>query len=112
VSRALKDWDLTLKDVADTTRLAPATDIDRACRRLRGRRHEVKLMPFEPVILFFLLGLRPASCARILKIPGVVYEALSIFLLLAIGLKGGVELARHDVLDLALPAWWWSAWRC
>jgi hypothetical protein len=39
-----------------------------------------------------------------LKIPGVVYEALSIFLLLAIGLKGGVELSRHHVADLALPA--------
>ncbi len=61
-------------------------------------------MPFEPVILFFLLGLLAALVRSDLKIPGVVYEALSIFLLLAIGLKGGVELARHDVLDLALPA--------
>lgn len=61
-------------------------------------------MPFEPVILFFLLGLLAALLRSDLKIPGVVYEALSIFLLLAIGLKGGVELARHDVLDLALPA--------
>lgn len=60
-------------------------------------------MPFEPVILFFLLGLLAALVRSDLKIPGVVYEALSIFLLLAIGLKGGVELARHDVLDLALP---------
>ena len=39
-----------------------------------------------------------------LKIPGVLYESLSIFLLLAIGLKGGVELARYALLDVALPA--------
>jgi hypothetical protein len=65
---------------------------------------QVKLMQFEPVILFFLLGLSAGLLRSDLKIPGVVYEALSIFLLLAIGLKGGVELARHDVLDLAVPA--------
>jgi hypothetical protein len=38
-----------------------------------------------------------------LKIPGSIYEALSIFILLAIGLKGGVELAKHPVGDLVLP---------
>jgi len=61
-------------------------------------------MSFEPVVLFFMLGLLAGVLRSDLKIPGVVYEALSIFLLLAIGLKGGVELARHDVLDLAGPA--------
>ena len=43
-------------------------------------------MQFEPVILFFLLGLSAGLLRSDLKIPGVVYEALSIFLLLAIGL--------------------------
>ena len=61
-------------------------------------------MPFEPVILFFALGLLAGVVRSDLKLPGVVYEALSIFLLLAIGLKGGVELSRHHVADLALPA--------
>lgn len=61
-------------------------------------------MSFEPVILFFMLGLLAGVLRSDLKIPGVVYEALSIFLLLAIGMKGGVELARHSLLDLALPA--------
>jgi len=51
-------------------------------------------MPFEPVILFFLLGLLAGVVRSDLKIPGVLYESLSIFLLLAIGLKGGIELAR------------------
>lgn len=59
---------------------------------------------FEPVILFFLLGAFAGFIRSDLKIPGVLYESLSIFLLLAIGLKGGVELARYPLLDIALPA--------
>ena len=59
---------------------------------------------FEPVILFFLLGAIAGFVRSDLKIPGVLYESLSIFLLLAIGMKGGVELARHPLLDVAIPA--------
>ena len=59
---------------------------------------------FEPVILFFLLGAIAGFVRSDLKIPGVLYESLSIFLLLAIGLKGGVELARYPLLEVALPA--------
>ena len=59
---------------------------------------------FEPVILFFLLGAIAGFVRSDLRIPSVLYESLSIFLLLAIGLKGGVELARYQLLDLALPA--------
>ncbi|MDP1692513.1 MAG: sodium-dependent bicarbonate transport family permease [Burkholderiaceae bacterium] len=59
---------------------------------------------FEPVILFFLLGALAGFVRSDLKIPGVLYESLSIFLLLAIGLKGGVELARYPLLDIAVPA--------
>ena len=61
-------------------------------------------MPFEPVILFFLLGVIAGLARSDLKIPAVLYESLSIFLLLAIGLKGGVELARQSLADLILPA--------
>ncbi|MDP3084647.1 MAG: sodium-dependent bicarbonate transport family permease [Rubrivivax sp.] len=59
---------------------------------------------FEPVILFFLLGALAGFARSDLKIPGVLYESLSIFLLLAIGLKGGVELARYPLGEVALPA--------
>lgn len=59
---------------------------------------------FEPVILFFLLGALAGFVRSDLRIPGVLYESLSIFLLLAIGLKGGVELARHPITSVALPA--------
>ena len=59
---------------------------------------------FEPVILFFLLGAIAGFVRSDLKIPGVLYESLSVFLLLAIGIKGGVELARYPLLDVAMPA--------
>ena len=61
-------------------------------------------MPFEPVILFFLLGLLAGIARSDLKIPGVLYESLSIFLLLAIGLKGGIELAKYPLASVAGPA--------
>ncbi len=63
---------------------------------------------FEPVILFFLLGALAGVVRSDLRIPGVLYETLSIFLLLAIGLKGGVELARQlahqSLAAVAMPA--------
>lgn len=60
---------------------------------------------FDPVILFFLLGVFAGISKSDLKVPGVLYESLSIFLLLAIGLKGGVALSKYDpstLLDVAL----------
>jgi uncharacterized protein len=64
----------------------------------------IVFMPFEPVILFFLLGALAGLIRSDLRIPAVLYESLSIFLLLAIGLKGGVELARYPVADLLFAA--------
>jgi len=61
-------------------------------------------MSFEPVILFFLLGAAAGLLRSDLRIPAVLYDSLSIFLLLAIGLKGGVQLARYPVASLLLPA--------
>jgi hypothetical protein len=51
---------------------------------------------FDPVILFFLLGVFAGVSKSDLKIPAVLYESLSIFLLIAIGLKGGVALSNYD----------------
>lgn len=59
---------------------------------------------FEPVILFFVLGALAGFMRSDLRIPGLLYESLSIFLLLAIGLKGGVELACYPLAAVALPA--------
>ncbi len=54
----------------------------------------------DAIPLFFLLGFVARLARSDLKIPGQLYEALSIYLLLAIGLKGGMELARQDALAL------------
>jgi len=57
-------------------------------------------MGIDPVVLFFLLGVAARLLRSDLRLPEAMYEGLSIYLLLAIGLKGGVELARHPVSDL------------
>ncbi len=54
----------------------------------------------DPVILFFLLGLAAGLMRSELRLPSSVYEFVSILLLLSIGLKGGVELARQPFADL------------
>ena len=60
-------------------------------------------MVFDPIVLFFLLGVIAGIVKSDLKMPSALYEALSIFLLLAIGLKGGVELSKYNILEL-LPS--------
>ncbi len=61
-------------------------------------------MHFEPVVLFFMLGVFAGLVRSDLKIPSAIYEALSIFLLLAIGLQGGVKLAEFSLLELLVPS--------
>lgn len=56
----------------------------------------------DPIILFFLLGLAAGMLRSDLRIPAAVYDFLSIYLLLAIGLKGGLEL-HHFPLGSLLP---------
>jgi hypothetical protein len=51
----------------------------------------------DPVVLFFLLGVLAGVLRSDLRLPGAIYDFVSIVLLLAIGLKGGVELAREPV---------------
>jgi hypothetical protein len=54
----------------------------------------------DPVVLFFVLGLAARLAKSDLRLPEALYEALAIYLLLAIGLKGGVELARQPALSV------------
>ncbi len=44
---------------------------------------------FDPVLLFFLLGLAAGLLRSELRLPAAVYELVSMLLLLSIGLKGG-----------------------
>jgi hypothetical protein len=48
----------------------------------------------DPVIWFFVLGLAAGVARADLRLPAAIYDFVSTLLLLAIGLKGGVELTR------------------
>ena len=52
------------------------------------------------VVLFFLLGVFARLVKSDLRLPEPLYETLSIYLFLAIGLKGGIELSKQPMLDL------------
>lgn len=54
----------------------------------------------DPVILFFLLGLLAGLVRSELRLGPAVYELVSVVLLLSIGLKGGVELAKQPFATL------------
>lgn len=58
----------------------------------------------SPVILAFVLGVVASLIRSDLRLPEALYNALSIYLLLAIGLKGGVELSKTPVEQFAGPA--------
>jgi uncharacterized protein len=58
-------------------------------------------MVFDVVVLFFLLGVFARAVGSDLRLPEALYETLSIYLLLAIGLKGGLELSRQPLATLA-----------
>lgn len=51
----------------------------------------------SPIILSFALGLFAALARSDLSVPEAVAKGLSIYLLFAIGFKGGVSVARHGV---------------
>ncbi len=57
-------------------------------------------MTIDPVILFFLLGVVAGVARSDLRLPPAIYELLSIMLLLAIGLKGGVELSKQPLASV------------
>jgi hypothetical protein len=54
----------------------------------------------DPIVLFFLLGVFARLLKSDLRLPEAMYEGLSIYLLVTIGLKGGVELARQPIAPL------------
>jgi hypothetical protein len=54
----------------------------------------------EPIILFFVLGITAGLVRAELRLPGPIYDFVSMLLLLTIGLKGGIELAKQPFLIL------------
>lgn len=57
----------------------------------------------SPIVLFFILGIFAALIKSDLKIPNDLSEGLSIYLLIAIGLKGGIELSHYSVGSVIRP---------
>jgi len=55
----------------------------------------------DVVVFFFLLGVFARLVRSDLRVPEPLYETLAIYLLLAIGLKGGIELSKQPLAALA-----------
>jgi uncharacterized protein len=58
----------------------------------------------SPVVLLFLLGIAATLLRSDLKIPEAAYSFMTTYLLLALGMKGGVELSHISLKVIALPA--------
>lgn len=57
----------------------------------------------DPVILFFIIGVLAQLLKSDLKIPDDFYNTISIYLLLAIGIKGGIELYKAGISNILYP---------
>lgn len=57
-------------------------------------------MGLDVVIAFFILGFIAQLLKSGLELPTGLYQGLSIFLMLAIGLKGGIALSEHAAPEL------------
>ena len=64
----------------------------------------VRLNLLSPMILAFALGIVATLVRSDLRLPEAVYSALSIYLLLAIGMKGGVALSLTPLSEFVRPA--------
>jgi hypothetical protein len=77
---------------ASPIRTLPMTSLDLAAANL-----------LSPMILCFALGAVAAFVRSDLRLPEPVFTALAIYLMLAIGLKGGADLATVPAGAMALP---------
>jgi len=64
----------------------------------------VRINLLSPIVLAFVLGIVATLVRSDLKFPDELYAGLSIYLLLAIGLKGGAALAQTPVQEFWAPA--------
>jgi len=58
----------------------------------------------SPIALAFVLGVFARLIRSEFQLPKDVYAGISIYLLLALGLHGGIELARAELAAIAWPA--------
>ena len=57
----------------------------------------------SPPVLAFLLGLLATAVGGDLRLPEPVYQLLSVYLLLGIGIKGGVALSEAPAGEVIAP---------
>ena len=57
----------------------------------------------SPPVLAFVLGLIAVAVKSDLRLPEALYQGLSIYLLLGIGIKGGVALSEANLAEVAFP---------
>ena len=57
-----------------------------------------------PAVLFFVLGVLAAVLKTDLKLPESLYVTLTVYLLVAIGFKGGVSISEAGLAKVWLPA--------
>ena len=90
----------------------PAVNTSGPSILLPRNRHPLWIVPpmdllaanlISPVVLCFALGILARWIKSDLSIPEPVYQGLSIYLLLAIGLKGGSALATTPVSEILMP---------
>lgn len=56
-----------------------------------------------PMVLCYVLGLVAGRLGSDLRVPKQLYESITIYLLFAIGFKGGVEIAQTGILSMLIP---------
>ena len=56
-----------------------------------------------PVVLTFILGVVAALLKSDLKLPDQIYQGLTLYLLLAIGLKGGAQISGFSLNEMIVP---------
>jgi hypothetical protein len=64
----------------------------------------IRINLLSPMVLAFVLGIVAVLVKSDLKIPDQVYSIISIYLLFAIGLKGGFDLAKSPLSDFGVAA--------
>lgn len=61
-------------------------------------------MQIDAVIAFFILGALSVFSGAKIKFPKGLYESISMFLMIAIGLKGGIALQSHASFHLVIQS--------
>ena len=77
-----------------------------------GVRHNFRHNLFKPLLLFFYMGFLVPILRVKFEFPYVIYQGLTIYLLIAIGWHGGEELAHADPENSARRSGSWSWASC